>query len=135
MPTKRRKKPRPKTYRPDSDAERISVYDRCRHELRRMHLAGEYHGDPERWHPAADLLRLAARIEQDESPNNSLLFLIEKELLSYIEAPRAVQMRQAEGVGNVAFTIVINRGDGGRDEIVATRERPALPFQNGDSSE
>lgn len=98
---KPKRKRAPQTFTPGSAPEHWDVYRRFRTELHRLASIGHYDGDPEQWHPAA---RLAALFE-DPDCSASLRFLIWKELLQYIEVPKAIEMRGLNGPGSGAISI------------------------------
>lgn len=57
--SKLHKHPRVLPAKMETEREKYDAYEWCKSELRRTREAGEYDGDPEQWHPAARLTRLA----------------------------------------------------------------------------
>lgn len=82
---------------------RYSAYEWCKSEVQRMRQEGIYDGEPEQWHPAARLVRLA----EDPACTPSLKFLCLKTLLEYVEMPKAAEVRTLAG-DNAETTIHVS---------------------------
>ncbi|MGA7925611.1 MAG: hypothetical protein WCA20_06410 [Candidatus Sulfotelmatobacter sp.] len=117
--SKLHKHPRVLPAKMETEREKYDAYEWCKSELRRMREAGEYDGDPEQWHPAARLTRLA----EDPTSTPSLKFLCLKTLLEYVEMPKAAEVRAlAADHPDTSITVIVApwaRGPGSEPTLPA----------------
>jgi hypothetical protein len=111
----------------ENDKEQYSAYQWCKAELRRMHKTGEYAEDPEFWHPAARLARLA-----ETTVNESLRLIALKTLLEFVEMPKAAQARlEAGSDGPAQITITVAAWAAGTQPRAIEHHRP-VDYVQGD---